>query len=335
MEGESLRTSRAAWPVFHPWLHEVRLTAQRRRGIWLLLAATVTLVLLLSLRPASVEPLLAPLRQWPWLLPVLAAAAAYRLLRSRLIDLRRQWQHGCWAALPIPAPARWRTQLLVAVLLAIVVWLPLQGVLILAWRSAPASAVVSSTLTLAAAITIGAGSGWLSALRAPSLQQEVPLHQGRRDPLWSTRLLHDPRLPWLAEWQRRETTLRWRRGGSALPVAVALCLFPSGAAPPALIALLLFALSLGWLGLALRSSAHVAVQAGTLLRATPVPHAIRLRSLGRYPLFCVVLAAPPGLLLAGLALGGSGLVLWCLLMALLTWPAWASVLPLLRNRSRA
>lgn len=302
-----------------------------------MLAVAGVLSMGVAARPALIEPVLALCRQWPWLVPLLAALASFRLVRARLIGLRRQWQHGWWAALPISAGARRRTLLLVATLLTLGVWLPVQALLILAWRSTPAAEpdLMSLTLMLAVATAIGAAAGWLSALRAPSLQQEVAPHQGRRDPLWSARLLHDARLPWLAEWQRRETTLHWRRGGSALPLGVALCLFPSGAAPPALLGLLLFVLSLGWMGLALRSSASVTLQAMSLLQALPVRRATCLRSLGRYPLFCVLVAAPPGLLLAGLALGGSGLLLWCVVALLLASPALLSVVHLLRSRTRA
>ena len=119
-------------------------------------------------------------------------------------------------------------------------------------------------------------------------------------PLVKLAVLDHPRLPHLADWQRRETLRRWRSGGRNWQFLLLGLLFPTGLLPWQMIGLLLLCIALIWYGLALRSSEDVMVRATRLFAALPLPFPRFAAGTLRYPLFawiCASLLGAAGLLL--------------------------------------
>ncbi len=336
--------SMSSYPAWHPWFGEIAIVLRRRAPRLSTSAVLIVSVLLLTVgvgigwaHVAGVplvsagDRALAPLAKWPPQAALVIAAVVFVLVRARLQRISAQLRDGWWAAMPVDP--RSRTVALsvaagVVMLVCATVLMTIVGVLVaLGARGASGTALA----VIAAGATAGATAALIVVLRRPPAPHRGRSRVGVRHPLFATTWLVDRRLPHLSDWQRREALLRWRTHASATPVLAALVLMPAGASPLTLLGMLLFALSAGWLGVALRASIKVAASAAELLHSTPVSARQRTRAGLRYPAFACGCASIGGLLVAVAAGSWPLLVGWLALVAVLLVPSVPAAWRLIMN----
>ena len=231
---------------------------------------------------------------------LLALGGSYAIAHQRLLDTLERWRFGWCGALPVARGATAGTSLLVTaagliVSLAFVTALLLGASMAAPHRGDLPYALAGVDLALVVGTTI-------AAVRALHAGARVRHADGIREPLFTLRWLNDPRLPHLLDWQRRETLVRWRRGGSFVMVGVVLAGVPDGPSIPMVVALVLLVLAWAWLAVVMRASADASNAAVHLVGATPLhPGLARVTSL-RYPLIAASCALIP--VIVGTALGG-------------------------------
>ncbi len=280
----------------HPWWRQWRLECRRRDRVrsfarWTagLAAVSVPLAALAGEggRAALADSGLRLFAQWPLAMGVSLALLVHIAIRARLRPLAHELRSGWWAAAPLPPWAV--TQTLVAMGAGIALAVLTLCTVLLAGAAWAASIPVPTGLAVAVLIA-GTAAGALLGV-ATSLRPALPARiDGRRAPLLPLTALNDARMPHLFDWQHRAAVLRWRRGGNAQIVAVAMLLLPGGASPAGAFGLLLLATVLAWLGAALAGAAEATVQACEALRALPLTPHVRRRALLRYPLFALTCA---------------------------------------------
>lgn len=316
--------------VLHPWIAEARLTARRRfdargrAGVALLAIASLLVLAAWTMSAGGWSSAgwaatgLRAFAQWPLPITLLLTGLSYRLSRSRVWALSQRVRSGWWAAAPVHPGQLARTLLLLSAA-ALLVALAAATALLVATAlaagplPAPRSSLLTALAVTATGLIFGTGVGTWSALRRRNAHKAVA-REGIRQPLFAWPWLDDRRLPHLCDWQRRETVLRWRRGGNAGWLAAVALAVPSGSPVSAVLGVLLLATLLAWLAVAQRASADSAVRAAQWLRATPVSAAQMFRTSLRYPLF----AAACALGIGGLAIAPLGVAAiggWALLVA--------------------
>ncbi len=341
--------SKSSYPAWHPWFGEIAIVLRRRAPRLSTSAALIVSALLLtvgfgvgwahvagvSLGSAG-DRALAPLANWPLQAALVIAVVVFVLVRARLQLISVQLRDGWWAAMPVDPRSRTVALSIAAgavMSICLAVLIAIAGMLVaIGARNIAGTALV---VIVAGAIS-GATAALIVVLRRQPARRRDTSRVGVRRPLFATTWLVDPRLPHLSDWQRREALLRWRPHASATPVLAALVLVPVGASPLTLLGMLLFALSAGWLGVALRASIEVAATAGELLRSTPASALQQTRAGVRYPAFACGCASTGGLLVAVVAGSWPLLVGWLALVAALLVPSvptvWRRIMNLRNQR---
>lgn len=280
--------------TLHPWLGEARLILRRRTrpiAVWCVLSLSVLCVLALS------PHVLHALAWRPWITAALLAVLTYVLVRPRFADTADAWRYGWWSAIPINARVIPSTVVVMAV--TAIVAIAVIGVLLWwpwLWLSADhhlariaLSACVAGAI---AGVSLAAGV----VVTRPNQDVDKAQRQPTRTALFGFRWLHDKRLPYLLEWQRRAALVRWRSGRRSWWLAGFFAALPG---MPALegIGLLLMTMAAAWLIAVLDAAAGMSAAAVELLAATPQPVRTLRSGLLRYVLFallCSVLVATVG-----------------------------------------
>ncbi len=262
---------------------------------------------------------------YPLQIATLAGFVTVLLLRRTLVNGAEQMRLGPWAALPL---APWRAPASLALLAAAVTMILLIATAALSYGLArlggDAQAGRALVQPLAAGLLAGAMFSWLGALRYLRRAQVTVNTEGHREPLLPFARWDDARMPHLWDWQRREVTLRWRKGGGSGLIAAALLAQPANGSLFAGAGLLILVAGAGWCLVACTGAAHVLQQARGVLRALPVDERTLFAVARRYPVWAVSWAS--GLALAGgllmqslwgalqiallIVLLGSGTTLW-------------------------
>lgn len=322
--------------VLHPWFTEARLTARRQLGAWRWRVGTGVLAIASLFAGAawamqqstqSGDSLLATglqaFARWPVPIALLLAGLGYRLTRSRLLALSQYLRTGWWAAAPVDTGQLTRTSLLVSIvaLAAVLAAAAVLLTVIAVWAEGPhayRAPLMTALAVVAAGLIAGNGAGTLAALRGGGARKAAA-REGRREPLFAWAWLDDRRLPHLCDWQRRETVLRWRRGGNAGWIAAAVMAIPGASSVWSVGGVLLLVTLLAWLDVAQRAGADSAMRAAACLRATPLTSMQFLRAGLRYPVFAAMCALVGGLLgIAVLGLSWRAMGLWALLVTALS-----------------
>lgn len=316
----------------HPWFAQ-RWRTLRRGGVplrpVLLVAAAMATILTvaaaLELPPTRLAARLGDIAlRWPVVVLMLVSLITAGSIGPRLARLSRELRTGWWAAMPVAPrciPLALVASALVRVAIGVTAW---GGVVALATLDAPQSVpLAGSWWPIVAGLLLGSalalGRGW----RRPPLHDAV-LRTGRREALFAWTPGNHPRLPHLADWQRRTALVRWRlgQGGHFWIVGALLLTLPDRVGVARAIGLVLVTVSWLWLAATLRACADAAIQAWHLLRATPATQRDWRDAAVRYPRFAAACAL--GLAVLGDALlgfTGGPLTLWFVALVLACLPA--------------
>ena len=276
---------------WHPWFAQWRLQSRRRGHARSLLRATLGLAAVIvplaawageGGRAALADAGLQTFARWPMAIALSLALLVHIAVSARLRPLAHELRNGWWAAAPLAPGSINRT--LVAVGAVIALMATGVSVLLLAALAQAARTPVPFDV-VGGVLLAGIGGGAVLGVATSLRRVPPPATERRRQPLLRLSALDDASLPHLFDWQHRAGVLRWRRGGHASVIAVAMLLLPGGATPGGGVGLLLLATVLAWLGAALAGAAEAATQAAALMRALPMVPQRRRRAVLRYPLF--------------------------------------------------
>lgn len=247
------------------------------------------------------------------LLGLAAYTSGHRLARSRVDAMQTGW----WRAAPVHRASIDVSVLAMCVLLAVAATVVAAGAIAsLAWlagQPVPIGTVRVSACAIAAGCVVAAVQVIWRRRHPP-----VTHRAGVRVPLLAMRGPRTSAAPHLFDWQRRETVVRWRRGGNIRLIGVALVLMPGATHPAHVAGMVLLAGAAAWWGTVIAASGDVAAHARLSMKATPID-AHRLRRAGwRYPALALGIASllfACGTLMVGV---GSLAMLWAAVACVLS-----------------
>lgn len=292
-------------PLLHPWLAEARIAFPRQLALLqfrttvttaLAFAALAAIVLVSTNASVFCRWLVRAPTLWPVLSVLATGLLSHAWVRSRSLLMIDQCRSGWLAAVPAHPRSVLATSLALAALWTLVATLASVAVLGIAALVAHQTADVGMSIaTVTIGLCLGASSGWLVAVRhfhaGTAARQR---RQGIRHPVFALAWLNDSDLPHLLDWQRRETLLRWRRGGSAWWLGAALFALPSGVSNRSAFGFMLLAVSVSWLGVAMRACSDSSRQAIAFCAATPLARNTFNKAAMRYPMIATVCAMALG-----------------------------------------
>lgn len=252
---------------------------------------------------------------------LLALGGGYAIAHARMLDALERWRFGWCGALPVARGAAVYTMLLVTAAALVTTLASVAALLLGVAAPAPHRGDLPYALGgIGLAMVVGVAAAAVRVFRRGAHARHA---DGIREPLLALPWLNDPRLPHLLDWQRRAALVRWRRGGGAAMVALALFAMPDGASVLIGAGLILLTISLTWLDVALRACVRKTAEAARLLESTP-SGADRLRTASfRYPAFAVVCTLVLSVAGAILVSGGFAIAgLWgaACVMVVSAWP---------------
>ncbi len=284
------------------WRRQLRASAPAAIAV-VLLVVGVCGALVLALRASGVDTtaVLARAMQafgsWPLAIGAVMAALAYATTRSRLLVAAEQMHHGWWGAVPVDPPSVARTLAVLALIRTALVALPVAALLVLASLLAERGDTLAPALLVTqSGLVLGAIGGLVAASRHRGARRRPARGGGIRQPIFPLSGWQDRRLPHLFDWQRREATLRWRRGGSFWWVGLVMFALPGGISPMALLMTLAMGVLIIWTSVALRACLETFLQTRRLLAACPLPTQRLRKAAWHYP----ALAGAPALICAAL-----------------------------------
>jgi hypothetical protein len=250
----------------------------------------------------------------PLLLGIAFAGFGLAMVRSSTLTLAEEFRTGWWGAIPVPAAATRHSLQLNALLLTLFGNAVVLAVLLLVvWLSRRSTDWFTPVaLTASVALWLGALLGYFGARRRERLPPTALAKEHSSAALVRLAALDHPHLHNIPDWQRRETTRRWRAGGRRWQLGGLALLIPASMPAASLAGLSLLGIALIWYGLALRASEDSIIAADRLCAALPLPFARFAAATLRYPLFAWLCAALLGLV--GLLLQSAGLLLSIALM---------------------
>lgn len=235
---------------------------------------------------------------------LLALGGSHAITCRRWLDALVRWRFGWCGGLPTARGVTTRTLLLVGaagLILSVGVAVALLSCVAL---PAPHRADLPYAIAgISLGLFVGTAAAAVRGLRANAVDRARYV-DGIREPLFALPWLNDPRLPHMHDWQRRAALVKWRRGGGAAVVALALFAVPDGTVMLHGVGIILLLISLTWLDVVLRESVKVTTEAARLLQPTQSGcDRLRIASL-RYPLLAVICSIVLAAAGAALASGG-------------------------------